>query len=451
MESAQSARISPLALAIAGGIGFAYLAFLGSMLIGHRWIADAAGHPLASDFLSFWSAGHLALGGHAAWAYDWPRMHEFQTQLMGRDPGGFFGWAYPPLLFLAAAPLAAKAYLTSFLLWTGATLALYLAVAGRIACYRAVAMLALAAPATLACVMVGQNGFLTAALIGAALLQLEARPWLAGLLLGLLTYKPHFGLLIPVALIFGGYGRAFLAAAITTLAILALSFAFAPDSLATFIHHIGGMAGMFLSQGQAGFYKQQSLYGLLRMLGAGDGAAFIAQGALLLAMIGFTAWLWRSKHALPLKCAGLCAATLLATPYLYLYDFPILAIGIAFLWRARAFDRTEVMLLILSQLAIAAFMVVNAPLGLLASLLVLTVILRRLPLVRTAPRLQPAQALARATPAMSPPDRAWRICGLGRPGSGDDARKPARDNPTAPATAAAHGWRKANPRPASPR
>ena len=46
------------------------------------------------------------------------------------------------------------------------------------------------------------------------------------------------------------------------------------------------MSANFLSQGSAGFYKQQSLYGLLRMLGVGDHPAFAAQGLLLLAMAG---------------------------------------------------------------------------------------------------------------------------------------------------------------------
>ena len=49
----------------------------------------------------------------------------------------------------------------------------------------------------------GQNGFLTAALLGGALHWLDRRPWLAGVLIGCLAYKPQFGVLIPVALLAG--------------------------------------------------------------------------------------------------------------------------------------------------------------------------------------------------------------------------------------------------------
>jgi hypothetical protein len=347
---------------------------------------------LATDFLSFWSASLLALHGHASSAYDWPAMHALQQSLMGRDPGGFLGWAYPPLFFIAVLPLALMPYGVAFVGWIGITLAACLVAIAAIARDRRGALFALAAPASLACLVVGQNGFLTAALMASVLLNLEARPILAGLLLGLLTYKPHFGLLFPVALLAGGYGRAFVSAALASLAIFVASWLMAAGSLIAFVHHIGGMSDNFLSQGVAGFYKLQSLYGFLRMWGARDGVAFAAQGLLLLMMAGFVAWLWRSGKPFPLKCAGLCAASLLATPYLFLYDFPILALAIAFLWRARGFDRTETVLLGMSQLAIALVLVVNAPMGLVASTLVLLVIVRRVAgaSVRTAPLVQPA-------------------------------------------------------------
>ncbi len=373
---------------MAGGVAFAYLVYFAGQLAGHGWITDPFGHPIAQDFLSFWSAGHLALTGPASAAYDWPAMHMLQHQLMGRNPGGYLGWAYPPLFFLAAIPLALMPYAASFLTWVIVTLVLYCVAIARVAQDRGAMLLAVAAPATFACVMVGQNGFLSAALFAGALLQLETRPLLAGLLLSLLTYKPHFGLLIPVALVFGGYWRVFLAAAVATCAILILSWLVTPDSLAAFAAHLGPMSDNFLSGGVVAFYRQQSLYGLLRTLGVGDHAAFAGQGILFLAMAAFVAWLWRSARPLALKCAGLCVAALLATPYLYFYDFPILSVAIAFLWRAQSFTRGETALLLVSQLAMAAFTVVHAPMGLAGAAIVLLVVLGRLASreFRTAPQ-----------------------------------------------------------------
>lgn len=391
-EPISPGRIPPRALAVAGGVALGYLVFLGAMLAEHRWVVGPSGHPLATDFISFWSAGHLALTGQATAAYDWQTMHVLQGQLIGHEASGYFGWAYPPLFLPVAMLLSLIPYAASFLLWTGVTLALYALVVERIAGDRGAAVFACAVPATLACAMAGQNGFLSAVLIGCALVQLERRPLVAGLLIGLLTYKPHLGLLIPVALLFGGYWRGLLAALAATLVILLFSWLLAPASLMAFVDHMGPMRGNFLSGGVAGFYKQQSLYGLLRTLGTSDGSAFMVQGVLLLGLVGFVAWLWRSGHGFALKCAGLLAAGLLATPYLYLYDFPILSVTIAFVWRDRAFSRGELALILLSQFAITAFIFVKTPMGLFASLLVLIVVLRRawLARIKTAPQLRTA-------------------------------------------------------------
>lgn len=382
------ARLPPLAIVAGGAIAFAYLVQLGVSFAGHGWITDASGRPLAQDFLSFWSAGRMALNGHAAAAYDWPAMHVFQQQLMGHAFKGYLGWAYPPLFFLIAIPLALMPYMASFLIWLLGTLALYAAAIARVARERGAALLAFAAPSALGCAMPGQNGFLSAALIAGALLQLEARPVLAGILLGLLTYKPHLGLLIPVALMFGGYWRAFFSAALAAIFILILSWLMAPDSLAAFAAHLGSMSNNFLTEGIAGFFRQQSLYGFLRMSGASDHAAFLAQGALLASMAAFVGWLWRGPRSLALKCAGLCVAILLATPYLYFYDFPILSVAIAFLWRDGAYSRREAGILIASQLAMAAFLFVNAPMGFAGALLVLLAIGERIAggAVRAAPQ-----------------------------------------------------------------
>lgn len=373
---------------MAGGIAAGYAIFLGRLFAAHRWVVDAGGAPLATDFLSFWSAGHLALGGKASAAYDWPTMHALQQRLMGHEAAGYLGWAYPPLFFGAAAILATLPYAVAFLTWTVSTLALHAVTLARVVRQNGAGLIACAAPAALGCAMVGQNGFLSAALFAGVLLQLETRPILAGLLLGLLTYKPHLGLLFPIALIFGGHWRAMLSAAAATAVILLLSWLWTPGSLAAFVQHMGGMSQNFLTLGAAGFYKHQSLYGLLRTLGVGDHPAFAAQGALLVAMAAFVAWLWRGRHSPALKGAGLVAASLLATPYLYFYDLPILSVAIAFLWRDHPFQRRETLLLVGAQLVMAAIMVADAPMGFAGTVMVLMAILSRLACgaVTTAPQ-----------------------------------------------------------------
>ena len=60
---------------------------------------------------------------------------------------------------------------------------------------------ALLSPAAAIAVWLGQNSFLTAALLVGGFALAKRRPLLAGFLLGVLTYKPQFWLMVPIALI----------------------------------------------------------------------------------------------------------------------------------------------------------------------------------------------------------------------------------------------------------
>src|SRR5207237_2691224 len=92
-------------------------------------------------------------------------------------------------------------------------------------------LLALAYPAVFVNLGHGHNGFLTAALIGFALVNLDTRPILAGILFGLLAYKPQFGLMIPLVLFATGRWRAVVAAGATVgLLALAATLAFGFDT-----------------------------------------------------------------------------------------------------------------------------------------------------------------------------------------------------------------------------
>ena len=83
----------------------------------------------------------------------------------------------------------------------------------------------LVSPAALLCVLSGQSSFLTTAALLAIFAQLDKRPVLAGVLIGLLTVKPQLGILFPFALIASGRWRVFFAAGVTAVALFAASVA----------------------------------------------------------------------------------------------------------------------------------------------------------------------------------------------------------------------------------
>jgi hypothetical protein len=301
--------------------------------------SDRFGRPLGTDFSNVYAAGTYVLDGNATAAFDPPRQYAREQAIFGKDTQ-FYGWHYPPFFLSLAALLALMPYALALALWQGVTLLLYLWATRAILAANLSSeptdplwlLLALAFPAVFVNLGHGHNGFLTAALFGAALVQLDRRPILAGLLFGCLAYKPQFGVLIPLVLAASGRWRTFGAAALTVAVLmLMVTLAFGVDIWSAFLASTKFTRAVVLEQGETGWHKIQSVFSAVRMWGGGISLAYAAQGALTLAVAAALVWLWRSRAAFPLKAAALLIGTLLATPYSLDYDLMLLAPAIAFL------------------------------------------------------------------------------------------------------------------------
>lgn len=339
-----------IAFFAAFGLVVAYAAILIAGFRQHLWILDAAGRPVVNDFIVFWVAGHMALKGAVLAVYDAHLEHAAELAAIGHAFHQLLGWSYPPLFLLIVLFPAHLPYVPAFIFWVTATLALYATTVAIIAKRRAAFMVACAVPWVLVELILGQNGFLTSAILGAALLQMEKRPILCGILLGFLSFKPQFGILIPFALAAGGYWRAFFWSALATLAWNGLAGAiFGFDTYAAFLHALSTAAGNHLVRSDLGWHKLQSVYGFLRALGATASVAWLLQATASLAAAATVVWCWRMKATpFDLKAALLAAAIPIATPYVLYYDVPVLAIALAFLFRHRGFDRFELMVMALT-------------------------------------------------------------------------------------------------------
>ena len=127
----------------------------------------------------------------------------------------------------------------------------------------------LAFPAVFWNIGLGQNAFLTATLFAGFTLLLDRRPVTAGLLLGALCYKPHFGLLAPIALAAGRRWHAFFAAAAGVAALIGLSvLAFGWDTWQAYFHAFAASDGVYTS-GRIQFAGMVTPLGGMLLLGAG--------------------------------------------------------------------------------------------------------------------------------------------------------------------------------------
>jgi len=387
-------RLWALAVLAASAGGLLYLVATSDGLI------DYQGRPLGTDFSNVYAAGTYVRDGQPAAAFD-PRLQHAREQAIFGASTPFYGWHYPPFFLGVAAALALLPYQLALIVWQGATLLLYLlAIRAIVAAppdrrFAAATLpasqggiwllLALAFPAVFVNLGHGHNGFLTAALLGFALVHLDRRPILAGILFGLLAYKPQFGLMIPLVLVATGRWRTvFAAAATVALLVLTATLAFGADTWRAFFAFAEYTRTIVLETGETGWHKIQSVFSWARMWGASVPLAYAVQGAVTLAIGAALVWLWRSPASFALKAAALCLATILATPYSLDYDLMVLAPAIAFLTvagLARGFapyEKTALAFLWIAPLIARGFAEVTLiPLGVIAMLVMFALVLHR--------------------------------------------------------------------------
>ncbi|HZK89785.1 MAG TPA: glycosyltransferase family 87 protein [Stellaceae bacterium] len=322
-------------------------------------LVDPQGKPFGYDFMAFWSAARLALAGHPTAVFDGAALSAVQHAAVPAQPAIWFPWHYPPTYLLAVLPLGLVPYPVALAAFMAGTTLLWLAFVRRLLPDPRAWVVAAAAPAGLLNLLDGQNAFLTAALAGFAVLWLDRKPRRAGVLIGLLAIKPHLAVLLPVALVAGGYWRSIAAAAATVVIFLALSVAvLGTGTMIGFVDHLAVSQAM-ADRGAVPWQWMPSPYVLALSLRAPASVAALAQAVAALGA-GVCVWrAWRTPAApFEAKAAVLFAASMLVSPYMFTYDlvWDVAAIGfLAVLGLRAGFRRGERDILFAVWLAPLAF------------------------------------------------------------------------------------------------
>jgi hypothetical protein len=293
---------------------------------------DFLGRPIGTDFSNVWTAGWLADHGRAADVWDW-RAHYAVQQALHQDAAiPFYGWHYPPPFLLLAVLLAQLPYIAALILWQGSTLAFaFLLIRQILPKERDAWLAAIGAPVVLICLAHGQNAFLTASLLGGGMLLLDRRPWIAGILLGTLVYKPQFAVLIPVLIAARGNWRAFAAAGMASVSLCLLTFAiWGWPVWQAFLDSLPLTRHIVIESGNTGWEKIPSPFSAIRQWGGSVPAAYAVQGVVTFAAIATAALITR-RGSVEARGGAVLSAALLCTPYVLDYDFVLLGVAIAFL------------------------------------------------------------------------------------------------------------------------
>ncbi|NDU87097.1 MAG: DUF2029 domain-containing protein, partial [Ferrovum sp.] len=238
---------------------------------------------------------------------------------------------YPPTFYLAILPLALIPHMTAYLVFITITLTSYAAVLWRIIPKQETLWALVAFSGSWINIRAGQNGFLTAAIAGAALIFLGKRPLLAGILIGLLAIKPQLAVLFPVALMAAGLWRSFIMAALTVMVFAIVSVGVLGDTTYHAWLQALPLPERYLESGYLPLPAMPTVFSFLRLLGVPVSAAYLGHTVVAIGATMILWKVWRRSSNEMLRGAALTTATFLVSPYVYNYDLAWLALAIAWM------------------------------------------------------------------------------------------------------------------------
>lgn len=311
-----------------------------------HWVSRSGAH-FGLDFGNFWSGGRMALEGRVGDGYK-PDAYKALLAAWLAPATLFTNFSYPPSLLPLLTPFAALPYLASYALWSLLGIAAFvIAALGRIPQKRDAMLVAVLviAPVTVSNLVFGQIAPFMTLLFVAAFRVLPARPILGGVLIGLMTVKPQFGVLVPVFLLAIGAWRTIAAATLTALALVALSaalFGVAPwhayltDTAALQWHYIMVMDDFYA-------INMVTPYGALWATGVPFAIALKMQWVISAATVAATWAVARGNADWPLKIAILALGSVMAVPYMLGSDLalPLAALVWYVSTRREALPRNE--------------------------------------------------------------------------------------------------------------
>lgn len=287
--------------------------------------------PENSDFLTLWSAAKLMAKDQLSTLFDASALFRAQEVLSGYKALNSNNWPYSPLPLLYVRWLEPFSVRDAFLLWEGITFAFYaLAVAYRRPDPWKLTILLAAAPATAVNLGYGQSGYLMAALLIGGLRLMDKRPILAGILFGVLTYKPQFMILLPFVLLAQRRWKVLISSVVMTAGLHVLSVAlYGVEPWVIYFNKIVPFQTMLFDASPIddGFKMNSTfvtLFAAVRNLGGSLALSYGLSALAAVAGIAGTIYACRKNIPSDLRDAVIVSALFLSTPYAHVYDFPIL-------------------------------------------------------------------------------------------------------------------------------
>lgn len=288
------------------------------------------------DWMVYYTAARTALDGDLTLLFDGDRLTAYMNDYFVdwlKRPLTFHPWLYPPHKLFFLAPFGLLSFTVSYVLFELVTFGGLIAALWTIAergWQRWLQFFSLLlAPTASFTLGLGQNAFLSTAFLVGGFGLIGRSPVLAGVLLGLLTFKPQLWLMVPVALIAAGewrvLGVTLASAGIVTLASVAV-FGFEPWRV--WIEWVvNPPAAAYQNYQTWNHLADESVYTNLFLAHAPAVIAKYGQIAAGLLATACVWWSYRCESNGQLQLVVLLAATTLAAPHVANYDMVMLTVA----------------------------------------------------------------------------------------------------------------------------
>ena len=340
--------------------GFAVALFLVVLVIGNFFSPSdksitrkSAGH----DFLAFYTGGTFVRTGRAADLYNLDAVHTFQRDLVQREklelPDDVLGpfWN-PPFLAWLFVPISALPYHTAWAVWfafniaclTTAVVLLARMVPGNWKSWGLVPLFVVASPPLVQALGHGQNTCVSLMLLVIAVTLWRSERFLAaGIVTGLLFYKPQLGAILALALIITAGWKPLCGLALTGFALLITTLLTLPGTLSDYLHRLPDNIAHMQVANRYMWDRHVTLKAFWRLLiqgfEIGDLTAltrtlYLATVAALGSFLFVTIWNRRRDVA---SRDTLIAATIVSMPLLmpFYFDYDLLLLSAAAVLTAR--------------------------------------------------------------------------------------------------------------------
>lgn len=284
---------------------------------------------LVRDFLHFYTQGLVTRERNEEALYDATAMAVVADRAVPAVKKEIFPTVYGPQVGLLFAPLAKLPYLLALRVW------LILTLVGYAGCvfilWRTsdpppgigwtVAVLALGAPGLHFTLSFGQAGLIGLTCFTALWLALrDDHPLLAGVAIGLLSYKPQLGVVAACVFVLRGEWKVVLGAVLAVAVQVLASWAYwGPAIFIRYGHALAQLPGAlnYMEPDKQLAYSVRALLAALHVPPTVGAVASVAVGVLA---VGYSVSTWRRDRPLAVRYSGLVLATLLINPHLYGYE-----------------------------------------------------------------------------------------------------------------------------------